>query len=115
MITTQQLEELLEFNIDYTNKAIKEFKKDFNKNPGQALDWSMSVFEKVAENKVNNFLLSIIKKRKITIEDIYNYLLKEVVNGARYSKHSTSITANLWAECLLQANSRLLETISGKF
>jgi len=112
LITLEILQKLLELEIKLGGYEIEKFKKEFDNNPGIALDWSYHLFERVALKQEAEYLLDIIRKnKKITIEKIKGYLEEDVLNGARFPSHSTSITANLWVESKLVAKAHILSKI----
>ena len=64
LITLEILQKLLELEIKLGGYEIEKFKKEFDNNPGIALDWSYHLFERVALKQEAEYLLDIIRKNK---------------------------------------------------
>ena len=98
---------MLELWKNQTDAYIAEFQAEFTDNPYKSLAWSSNLFYKVALSYVSNILLGAIDRDPgKTIESLMEYAAKQMQNGARSPKQSTSQLSNLmdqattaaWAE-----------------
>ncbi len=113
--TNENLKTLLEMlkqkNV-LNQKDIDEFIEKMSIEPVSALEWSKSVFQCSAELKVNKWLISVIEKnKKLTLENVKNFLQNQILSDAQYGHNSTSVPSNFMNQELDQAWAKLYNMI----
>ena len=115
LISLEEFKEVLKIDKERGEEALIEFKKDLDKHPGHALNWSDGVFERVALKEEAEYILKLLNNKKNTVEVIDRYLSVEVLTRAQWPSHSTSPTGNLYEEYQKTAKAKLLYRLRGGF
>jgi hypothetical protein len=99
----------LDSRVSMCKLACDEFAKDFSENPGHALSWSQSTFERAAELTVVSYVKEAVKAGKATFRSLQEHAKRETLKKAMYPSHSTSPVSNLMAVYTLAAWAQMVE------
>lgn len=99
------------------DRCAAKFADKFNENPGQALEWSVGTFDKVAFGVVAKRAIKALtdKDSKATLESLLEWSSEEAMRFAGSPTRSTSPTSNLWHQCVAAGWARVAEIIRRGF
>lgn len=109
----------LRYALQTAQEKVASFRETLVKSPGYAFEWAKDSFEAAAEIEVVSGLLDAIENRlsigkPITMDEIGDWLRREVDRRADYPSFSTSPTSNLMEQMRLSVGSRILGRVSGR-
>jgi hypothetical protein len=115
------LEERAANEITRSRRELAGWVADFASSASDAFEWSNNAFVNAAKEKVAVGILDLIKRSREAkdeytsltslqiLQRIRDYLRGEVVRGAKWPSHSTSVPSNEITSCLLAAKAHWFE------
>lgn len=82
-LTREEMIRKVQYDIEYTERQLNEWKDGFTADPLYAFKWSETVIEKAALHSVLRITLKMLSDEERTIEKIVARLTGEVMRGAR--------------------------------
>jgi hypothetical protein len=114
--TREQAIEEIDERSKHLEQSLSEWAARFAKDPGYALSWSDDSFKAAAQLTEGYRLKNILIRDDI--EDIMaaagKHLRGEILRGASYPKHSTSLPSNLMDQYTLAAQAELYDRFYGR-
>lgn len=105
----------LNAKIDAANVAKTSFIAEFHENACYALDWSQSLFDKVAEAQIATKILNAMEKNQsLGLKWFYEFAVSQALQYARSPHRSTSNTANLMHQAQTTAWANVVEMLRWK-
>jgi hypothetical protein len=96
--------------IEERDKALKEFNKEFQKNPLYALKWSEGLIETLAMGNLAERLLKALNEGW-TKEHLLTQIRKNIIKKSQWLNHSTSAISNLIEDYEKVTEGKFLEAV----
>lgn len=109
----ESLKSFLKTGVDTANQYMMKFQIKLKENPARAFGDSITAIHQSTKLELYSYILDNIKNNdKLTIEDIKEYYLSELITCGRMPTRSTSPMSNLVDEERTVAIACLLEELS---
>lgn len=113
---TEKIQRWVKNTIESAQYTIAKFQENLAVNPAYAFEWSDGAFRAAADIKIAHFVQGFLDAEvpegttdEARVEHLRKYATRQVMNGARSPKRSTSPCTNLLEQDELAAWANLLE------